>query len=313
MERVAHNDSWQSIAAVRAFNRFYTRHIGVLQEHHLQSEFSLTEVRVLYELAHREGLTARDLAIDLDLDGGYISRTLTAFEKRGLLLRLPSTKDGRANNLELTEAGRRAFAPLNMKAAEEVGNLLGRLSTNDRERLVRAMEVIQSVLEPKAGPQEPYVIRNQRPGDIGWIVHRHGVIYSQDYGWDERFEALVAEVAANFIQNYDSKSERCWIAERGDERLGCVCLVRDTSEVARLRLLLVEPKARGLGLGRRLVQECIRFARQAGYSRITLWTQSNLDGAIHIYKSAGFKLTAEEPNHDFGHNLTSQTWELELD
>ena len=301
-----------SVEAVRSFNRFYTKQIGVLHEGLLKSPFSLSEVRVLYELAHRDRPTASELARELGLDAGYLSRVLLGFEKRNLIGRQPSETDGRQNHLSLTREGRKAFAPLEQRSNEEVEAMLGALSGPERNRLVEAMHTIRKLLDDRRGPQTPYLLRTHQPGDIGWVIHRHGALYAQEYGWDERFEALVAEVAAKFIQNFDSKRERCWIAEKNGGIVGSVFLVTESGDAARLRLLLVEPEARGLGIGKLLVSECIRFARQAGYKKITLWTQQNLLAARHIYQEAGFRLAAEERHHSFGYDLIGETWDLAL-
>lgn len=305
----------QRVQAVRHFNRFYTQQIGVLHEGLLQSSFTLAEVRVLYELAHRERPAAAELARDLGLDAGYLSRMLSDFEKRGLLERIPSKADGRQSLLRLTKSGQQAFAPLNARAQEEVGAWLKRLSAAKQDQLIGAMHAIEGLFGSRpavASSGSAYVLRPHQPGDMGWVVHRHGVLYAQEYGWDERFEALVASIVAEFIQQYDPKRERCWIAEKDGEIVGSVFLVQQSKTVAKLRLLLVEPSARGLGIGGRLVSECVRFARQAGYRRITLWTQSILHAARQIYKKAGFRLVRKQPHRSFGHDLIGETWELRL-
>jgi DNA-binding MarR family transcriptional regulator/N-acetylglutamate synthase-like GNAT family acetyltransferase len=300
------------VEAWRSFNRFYTRQIGLLEERYLHSPFSLTEVRVLYELAHRDKPTATELTKDLGLDAGYLSRMLTRFAKRGLVRRQASSADRRQSFLSLTRRGHRVFAPLDAGAREEVATMLARLSEAEQRRLIAAMQSIQTMLGSQSDRKEPYLLRGHQPGDMGWVIHRHGALYAQEYGWDEQFEALVAQIAAQFIRNFDPKRERCWIAERDGEIVGSVFLVKHSERVAKLRLLLVEPATRGLGIGSRLVAECIRFARQAGYRKITLWTQSNLRAAIHLYEKAGFRLVAEEPHHSFGADLVAQTWELKL-
>jgi DNA-binding MarR family transcriptional regulator/GNAT superfamily N-acetyltransferase len=303
----------QRVEVVRKFNRFYTQQIGALHEGLLESPFSLTEVRVLYELANRQQPTAAGLSKDLALDAGYLSRILRNFEKRGLIKRTQSRSDGRQSLLTLTALGHRTFAPLNARSHDDVAAMLKGLSSSGQNRLIEAMRSIERLLN--ASPENsrvPYILRPHQPGDIGWIVHRHGVLYSEEYGWDERFEALVAQVAASFIENFDPKRERCWIAEWDGDIVGSVMLVKKSKTVAKLRLLLVEPTARGLGIGKRLVEECVRFARQAGYRKITLWTQSILGAARHIYKEAGFELVHEEPHHSFGHDLVSETWEMKL-
>ncbi len=302
----------QSIAAVRRFNRFYTQRIGVLQERLLSSPFSLTQARILYELAHAERLTARDLARDLSLDPGYLSRMLADFERQGLIVKTPSDADGRQVDLALTEAGRAAFAPLDRRSREEIGELLRALTPEDQSRLIAAMRTVEQLLGGETAGPGAVFLRAHQPGDLGWLVQRHAALYAQEYGWDGSFEAMAAEVAAKFIRDFDPQREHCWIAERDGETLGGVFLVRQSDEVAKLRMLLVEPKARGLGLGKRLVNECIRFARRAGYRRITLWTNDILHRARHIYMAAGFQLVAEEKHHSFGQDLVGQTWELEL-
>jgi DNA-binding MarR family transcriptional regulator/N-acetylglutamate synthase-like GNAT family acetyltransferase len=300
------------IEAVRSFNRFYTKQVGVLQEGLLESDFSLTEVRVLYELAHRENLTASEILKDLGLDRGYLSRILASFEQRGLIAKKTSKTDSRQCDLSLAARGRKALAPLEKRSQKEVAAMLGTLPAPEQNRLVQAMQTIQSLLGPKAENKVSYILRPHRPGDMGWIIHRHGVLYSQEYGWDESFEGLVAEIAAKFIQNFDSRRERCWIAEKDGGIIGCVFLVQQSEEVAKLRLLLVEPSARGLGIGKRLVQECIRFAREAGYQTMTLWTNDILHAARHIYQQEGFRLVQQERHHSFGHDLVGQNWELTL-
>lgn len=298
------------IQAVRHFNRFYTRHIGVLHEHLLESDYSLTEVRVLYELAHREAPTASELMKDLGLDRGYLSRLLAGFEKRGLIERETSELDARQSHILLTRKGRAAFAPMDEASSREVQAMLQRLPDADQAALVDALDRVESLLDGK--PREGYSLRQHRPGDMGWVVQRHGELYWQEYAWDERFEALVADITARFVQDLDAQRERCWIAERDGERLGCVFLVKGTDEEARLRLLLVEPRARGLGLGKRLVEECIVFARSAGYRKMSLWTNSVLDAARHIYRQQGFRVVREEKHHSFGQDLIGETWELDL-
>ncbi|HEY1657212.1 MAG TPA: helix-turn-helix domain-containing GNAT family N-acetyltransferase [Candidatus Sulfotelmatobacter sp.] len=302
-----------AISAVRSFNRFYTRHIGVLNEHLLESEFSLTEVRVLYELAHRKGLTAAELCKELALDPGYLSRMLRDFEKQGLLARTESETDARQSLLSLTTKGRKAFAPLDARSQKQVGGVLGKLSPVRQKRLLDAMHTIEGQLgaEPREGA--PYLLRPHRAGDMGWVVHRHGVLYSQEYGYDERFEALVAEIVADFVQKFDPKRDACWIAEKENEIVGSIFLVKKSKTVAKLRLLLVEPSARGMGIGKRLIEECVRFARQAGYKKIVLWTQNELLAARHLYEQAGFKLSGEKRHDSWGRkSLVAQTWELKL-
>jgi DNA-binding MarR family transcriptional regulator/GNAT superfamily N-acetyltransferase len=302
----------QRVVAVRRFNRFYTQQIGVLHEGLLQSPFSLTEVRVLYELAHRAQPTAAELSKELGLDAGYLSRILRDFHKRRLVAKQRSDADGRQNLLRLTEAGEKAFARLNARSRDEIGAMVDKLAAAEQLRLIEAMETIERLLGAQPERKTPYLLRPHQPGDMGWVVHRHGVLYAQEYGWDEQFEALVADIVAKFIQRYDPKRERCWIAEKDGEIVGSVFLVKKSKTVAQLRLLLVEPKVRGLGIGSRLVDECVRFARQAGYRKLMLWTNDALHAARRIYERGGFHLVHEEPHHSFGHDLVGQTWELAL-
>jgi DNA-binding MarR family transcriptional regulator/GNAT superfamily N-acetyltransferase len=303
------NDFDRRVGVVRRFNRFWTRQIGVLREGYLESRFSLTEVRVLFELARGGETTASELGGELGLDAGYLSRLLGGFEKDGLIHKRPSEADGRRSLLRLTEQGWETFAPLEARSRSDIGAMLGSLSVAEQERLVGAMRIIEGLLSE---PERSYLLRAHGSGDMGWVVHRHGILYAGEYGWDERFEALVAEIVAKFIREYDPKRERCWIAERDGQNVGCVFLVKQSEEIAKLRLLLVEPQARGLGIGSRLVEECIRFARGAGYRKITLWTNDVLFAARRIYQGVGFRLVHEEPHHSFGHGLVGQTWELEL-
>ena len=298
---------------VRRFNRFYTRRIGLLHEGLLQSPFSLTEVRVLYEIAHRPKSTARELSSDLALDAGYLSRMLANFEKSGLISRTQSTADARQSFLALTPQGRKVFAPLDSQQNTEVEAMLGKLSVFQQKQLVTSMQAIERLLGEKPKPQPAYRLRSHHPGDMGWVVHRHGALYAQEYGYDERFEALVAGIVAEFIQNFDANRERCWIAEQDGEIVGSIFLVKKSKQVAKLRLLLVEPAARGLGIGRRLVSECVNFARQAGYKKIVLWTQSELPAARHLYEQAGFRLVLEKPHRSWGRDdLVSEIWALKL-
>lgn len=302
------------IAAIRHFNRFFTRQIGVLREGLLHTAYSLTESRILFEVAQREQITAADLGRDLGLDAGYLSRVLAGLEQRGLVERLRSEADGRQRLLRLTEAGAQAFAVLDQRSRDEVSELLSSLREPDQQRLIGAMRAIESVLTQGRGFKfaEPFFLRPHEPGDMGWVAHRHGALYAQEYGWDTRFEALVAQIVADFINNFDPARERCWIAEMSGEIVGSVFVVQASPDVAKLRLLLVEPTARGLGLGTRLVEECIRFARRTGYKKLTLWTNSVLVEARHIYQKTGFTLVASEPHHSYGHDLVGETWELPL-
>ncbi len=309
---MADEELLKRIDAVRQFNRFYTQKIGVLHEGLLSSPFSLTEVRVLYELAHRERPVASEVGKDLGLDPGYLSRILSSFKTKGFIDSKPSEQDGRQSILRLTEKGKTAFAPLNDRARDEIGILLGALNEGDQNRLVQAMESIKNLLSPGPKYKMPYLLRPHQPGDMGWVVHLHGMLYAQEYGWDDTFEALVAGIVAKFIQNFDPKRERCWIAEIDGEIVGSVFLVKESETVSKLRLLIVHPKARGLGIGKRMVNECLRFARQAGYRKTMLWTNNVLLAARHIYETMGFKLVLEEPHHSFGHDLVGETWEMEL-
>lgn len=302
------------ITAVRQFDRFFTRQVGALREELLHSPYSLTEARILFELAHNDALTASDLCRELGLDPGYLSRILASFEQRGLLDKVRSESDGRQRLLRLTPAGEAAFALLDQRARDEASELLSSLGEDDQGRLLQAMETIERVLDKRQGFKfaEPFFLRQHEPGDMGWVVHRHGVLYAQEYGWDQHFEALVAQIVSDFITNYDPAHERCWIAEMGGEIVGSVFVVRASDEVAKLRMLLVEPRARGLGLGSRLVEECIRFARRVGYKKLTLWTNDPLVDARRIYAKAGFKLVDQEDTRSFGHDLVSETWDLIL-
>ena len=305
------------IAAVRRFNRFYTLKIGALGHTLLGSDFSLAQARVLYELAHasdesRKALTAGDLAASLAIDEGYLSRILRGFERRGFVRRKRSVADRRRRWLQLTARGRRAFGPLNKRSYQQMRAMLERLTDSEQARVVDALATVQRLFGSPPLSSTGLVLRALQPGDIGWIVHRHGAIYAREYGYDERFEALVAEIAARFVQRFDSRRERCWIAERDGQIVGSVFLVSKSKTAAKLRLLLVEPAARGLGVGTRLVSECVRFARQAGYRRLVLWTQSELDAARRIYERAGFRRVAEEAHHSFGRDLVAETWELSL-
>jgi len=306
------------VDAVRRFNRFYTRQIGLLGKGYLDSPFTLSQVRVLYEVAARTQPTAAEIAKALALDAGYLSRVLAGFRKRGFLERTASDRDARQSHLSLTAKGRVAFGNLESRSKAGVSKMIERLSAAEGDRLAAAMAAIEGLLGERAEPKVPYVLRTHQPGDMGWVIHRHAVLYAEEYGFDERFEALVARIAAQFIEKFDARRERCWIAEREGAIVGSVMLVKQSdlakqsNKVAKLRLLLVEPSARGLGIGSRLVDECVRFARQAGYRRITLWTQSALEAARHIYRKAGFRVVKREPHRSFGHELVGETWELEL-
>lgn len=304
--------STQAIADIRHFNRFYTHLLGVLDEQLLQSGYSLTEARVLYEIAHQDGLTATHLSTHLGLDLGYLSRILKRFESKGLIERIPSLKDARQTSLYITQTGRHVYQPLNSASDQQIATLLGHLQNNDITRLVHALKLVEHLLGNREKPQDTYAIRHLRPGDIGWIVHRHGLLYAQEYGWDEKFEALVAQIAADFVQHFNPEYEQCWIAEQDNNILGSFFLKHNTDELAQLRLLYVEPAARGLGIGTRLVQEAIQFARLRNYRKIMLWTNDILISARRIYEAAGFQLVKSEPHHSFGKDLVGQYWELKL-
>ena len=301
------------VQMVRRFNRFYTRQIGVLQEHLLQSQLSLTEVRVMYELANREQVTAGELCRELGLDRGYLSRMLQNFEEHGWIKTEVAADDRRKTYLQLSGKGRKVFSPLDQRSNEEVSAMLARIAPSDQEKLIAAMREIEGVLAPAEATRGAFSVRTHRPGDMGWVVWRHGVLYWREYKYDERFEALVAEIVAEFVGKFDGARERCWIAEKDGVNVGSVFLVRKSDTVAKLRLLLVEPSARGLGIGRRLVEECVRFAREAGYRKIMLWTQSELVAARKIYQGAGFQLVGEEKHSSWSRNdLIAETWELKL-
>ena len=300
------------IDMVRAFNRFYTRQIGVLGERFFDSTLSLTEMRVLYELAHRDAPTATTVGAELGLDAGYLSRILRRFEARGLIRRSPSPDDRRQSRLRLTRRGRTAFAPLEARARGEAAAMLGKLPPSHQSQVVESMETIARLLGERAADAAPYRLRAHQPGDMGWVVHRQGALYAKERGYNAEFEALAARICADFLERFDPARERCWIAERRGEIVGSVFLVKKTKTVAKLRLLLVEPHARGLGIGRRLVEECVQFARRAAYKKLTLWTQSSLLAARGIYKQAGFKLVSTEPHNSFGVQLVGEYWELEL-
>jgi DNA-binding MarR family transcriptional regulator/GNAT superfamily N-acetyltransferase len=306
------NDPEGQIATVRAFNRFYTRKLGVLDQHLGKSPFSLSEARVLYELAHRNDLAAKEIGIELGLDPGYLSRIVQSFDEKGLITRKPLPSDRRQVCLNLTARGHQVFAKLNLSSQNEVAAMLAALSPGDARRLTGAMTVIEDLLEPGTVGRAPFLLRSHRVGDMGWVISRQASAYAEEYGWDISYEALVAEICAQFIKNYDPAREHCWIAEANGEALGSVFLVKASDEVAKLRLLLVEKKARGLGVGRALVEQCIRSAREKGYRRMTLWTQSCLLAARGIYQQAGFRRIAEDKHHSFGVDLVGETWEMEL-
>jgi DNA-binding MarR family transcriptional regulator/GNAT superfamily N-acetyltransferase len=275
----------------------------------LHSPYSLTESRIIYEIANRDNLIAADLSKDLGLDPGYLSRILDRLEQQGLIEKVPSEADGRQRLLHLTPEGEKAFSLLDSRSREEISEMLHNLSEQDQNRLIQSMNTIEQLLGEGMKYSEPYFLRQHEPGDMGWVVHMHGRLYAKEYGWDERFEALVAQICSEFINNYNPNRERCWIAEMDGQIVGSVFVVQDSEEVAKLRLLLVDPRVRGLGLGTRLVDECIRFARRKGYKKLVLWTNSVLEDARKIYKKAGFELVEQEPHHSFGHALIGETWE----
>lgn len=304
------NEFHQQIDAVREFNRFYTKQIGTLDESLLDSSFSLTEARILYEMAQRNDTTATALRTELALNGGYLSRVLRGLQGKGLVAKTQSERDARQSLLRLTAKGQEEFSLLNRRSQNEIAAMLGSLHGEDQRRLVNAMQVIERLLDTQPAQATPYILRPHRPGDMGWVIHRHAVLYTEEYGWDEQFEALVAQITADFLKNFIPRKECCWIAEVDGENVGSVFVVKESETVAKLRMLLVEPKARGLGIGGRLVDECIRFAQSAGYTTLTLWTNSILHAARHLYKKSGFQLVHEEAHHSFGHDLVGETWEL---
>ena len=335
---------------VRGFNRFYTRHLGLLDRGLLGSEFTLTEARILYELAHHDGSTATQIAEELAMDLGYFSRLMAKFERRRYLKRTRSSTDGRQSRIHLTEKGHSVFSPLNAAAREQISRMIQPMTPAQRDELLNAMQSVQRLLEPTitssssrsthaprpatsgldasgldasgldgsspdASPHTdapPYILRPLQIGDIGQITQAQGVLYSREYGWDVTYEALVAEILSGFVKNFDARWDNAWVAERDNEVIGSIFLVRNSAGLARLRLLYVDSSARGLGLGKRLVQECIDDAREKGYRTMTLWTNDILVAARRIYAAAGFRLVKEEPHHSFGKDLVGQTWELEL-
>jgi DNA-binding MarR family transcriptional regulator/GNAT superfamily N-acetyltransferase len=304
----------EAVDIIRGFNRFYTRQLGLLDPGLLGTEFTLTEARILYELANRHAFTATDIARELAIDLGYLSRLITRFERKGYIQRTRSPADARQNYLKLTRRGREVFDPLNQAAREQIAAMIDPMTPGNRSDLLSAMQSVQRLLQPASDQPQPGppIIRPLRIGDIGWITHRQAVLYAQEYGWDGTYEALVAEILANFVKNFDSDFEGSWIAERDDVIIGSVFLVRASTALARLRLLYVEPEARGLGLGKLLVRECIEFARTKGYETLTLWTNDVLVSARRIYEAAGFQLIKEERHHSFGKELLGQTWNLAL-
>ncbi|MGA7433026.1 MAG: helix-turn-helix domain-containing GNAT family N-acetyltransferase [Xanthobacteraceae bacterium] len=320
---MVHLDRDRHIAAARRFNRFYTRQIGVLRKNFLDSPYSLGEARVIYEIAKDGSPTASEIGRTLDLDAGYLSRVLRNFEKRGLLDRKVSKTDARQSHLALSPRGRKAFALLDDLSQRDIGAMLDKLAPADQSRLIAAMDMIETLLEadPETAPgtisksdkaKPRYQLRDPAPGDYGWIVKRHAELYAQEYRWREPFEGVCAQIVADFVNKFDAKRERCWIAEMDDENVGSIFIARDSDEVARIRLLLVDPKARGLGLGAKLTEEAVRFAREAGYKKMTLWTHSVLKAARHIYQKAGFKLIRSEKHKSWGQPVVSEHWDLDL-
>jgi DNA-binding MarR family transcriptional regulator/GNAT superfamily N-acetyltransferase len=300
------------IAALRRFNRFYTQKIGVLEEGLLRSPFSLAEARVLHDLARAGEANAARLGKELGLDRGYLSRILRGFERCGLIHRTVSAEDGRVSVLRLTENGSAAFAELDARSEAAAGTLLRALPEQDQTRLIAATATVERLLGGRPDDRALYLLRPHRAGDLGWVVARHGALYAQEYGWNSEFEALVAEIAAKFLRDFDPPREGCWIAERDGANVGSVVLVAQSDRIAKLRLLLVEPAARGLGIGGRLVEECLRFAREAGYREVTLWTNGVLVAARRLYERAGFRLVEAEPHHSFGQDLVGENWTLSL-
>jgi DNA-binding MarR family transcriptional regulator/N-acetylglutamate synthase-like GNAT family acetyltransferase len=300
------------IDAVRRFNRFYTRRIGALQQGYMGSAFPLPQCRVLYELGQRGEATASELGADLDLDLGYLSRLLQSLRRQGVVQGEAAREDARRVRLSLTAKGRKIYQQLDGRSRELVAGMLGKLAAPEQARLVGALETVEGVLAKEPGAEKSISLRDPRPGDMGWVVQAHGRLYFEERGWGERFEALVAEICATFINNFDKERERCWIAEMDGEPVGCVFAVQGSKRVAKLRLLLVDPKARGRGLGRRLVEECIAFSRAKGYRKLVLWTQSNLTAARAVYAKTGFRKVKEEKHASFGVKLSGEYWELGL-
>ena len=309
-------DDSNAVAEIRRFNRFYTRYIGVVNSSVLKTEFSLAEARVLYEVANRELPTATEVGKALEMDPAHVSRILRGHQRRGLIARERSEKDARQAHLKLTAKGRKTFGTLDTRSRDQVESMLASLPPGGPARMIGAIRTIEELLGERAGEKQkgprPYIIRTHQPGDMGWVVARHGVLYAQEQGWDETFEGLVAEIVGEFIKKFDPKKERCWMAEQDGEIVGSIFLVKKTATVAKLRLLIVEPSARGSGIGRRLVTECVRYARQVGYKKMTLWTQSHLLPARRLYEEAGFTLTKSWPVHSWGKDMVSETWDLDL-
>ena len=301
----------KDIDTVRSFNRFWTERIGLLRAGLLDTPYSLTEARVLFELGQRAPVDLAELRRTLALDSGYLSRIIGRFKADGLVATQSSPDDGRRQVVELTARGREVFTDLGARSADQIATLLGPLANEDRRRLLTSMSTIRDLFDARA-PAQPYLMRALRSGDLGWVVSRHGVVYAEEYAWDQTFEALVARIVADYVDHHVAGRESAWIAELDGEAVGCVFCVRRDEDTAQLRLLLVEPKARGFGIGSRLVDECIRFARGAGYARMVLWTNDVLVSARRIYEAQGFELVESEPHHSFGHDLVGQTWQRTL-
>ena len=302
----------QKVQRMRAFNRFYTEKMGLLTNHFLDTRFTLTQARILFELAYHQETTATRLIQELHIDPGHLSRILGTFEKDGLIRRSKSESDSRQRIVKLTSAGKKEFNILNERSSNEIKQLLEDLSIENRDRLIGATDTIEEILNPTTESSSAFFLRTENPGDIGWMIYRHGILYWDEYKWDESFEALVADILVEYTKNHNPEKERIWIAEQNGERVGCIMLVDAGDGIAKLRLLLVDPSARGQGLGNRLIQDCIDFARHKGYHKITLWTNSVLVEARHLYRKAGFKIVEETPHHSFGHNLVAEVWELKL-
>jgi DNA-binding MarR family transcriptional regulator/GNAT superfamily N-acetyltransferase len=302
----------EHIRVVRGFNRFFTKQIGVLREGLLHSPYSLTEARIIFELANQSNLTATKLGNALGLDTGYLSRILNKLEQLRLIKKNRSDDDGRQRLISLTTKGEKIFSLLDTRSNDEVSEMLSRLNESGRARLIEAMQTIEDIFNQGSKHLKSVYLRHHEPGDMGWVIRQHGLFYHQRYGWDESFEAFVSQICADFINQYDPQKERCWVAEMQDEQIGSIFCVNAGENVAKLRMLLVAPKARGLGLGTKMVKECIRFARRVGYKKITLWTNDILIDARKIYEKQGFKLVKEESHHSFGHDLVGQNWDLML-
>jgi DNA-binding MarR family transcriptional regulator/GNAT superfamily N-acetyltransferase len=306
------DDLAQNVATVRAFSRFYTRLVGLLDEGMHELPYTMTEARVLFELGQQNETDLARLRSDLGIDSGYMTRIVAGLQNRDLVATRKSATDGRRQILALTEAGSQVYEALDQRSADQIATLLQPLSPAQQRRVTTSMNEIRTVLANEPAPTRPFTLRAARSGDYGWVVARHGEIYTEEYGWDARFEALVARIVADYVDHHDPAREAAWIAEVGGERVGSIFCVAQDAETAKLRLLFVDPATRGMGVGRGLVDECIRFARAAGYSRMVLWTVDELGAARRIYEAAGFKLADEEPIDHFGHHVMSQTWSLDL-